>query len=418
MARVGVSICIVAILSAAASADRIVLADGRSFIGTVSVEDQTVFIKVSYGTLKFPKAKVLRIEFKATPEAELGKKLAKIDQDDPGALFELADWASQHELKRHAEDIYARILKIDPDHGATRRALGYVKVDGQWRTVDLAIELAHSKLEAGCYKELREQLLPQLQKVAPAHRKELVVGELVAQTQLRAKEFVAAAKSFRGLADGADGPKALRFAAVAEILEANAGGMYVLVEAYPPGSDLFANAGRSLKPGPASLAKPVVLEAALWERAKKHIETGRKHVAAGKALESSDPDSARAKYALAGKAFHRAESLVPGIARTHRVEIARRHIAVLRKGVDGNAKKFDELKAKLGQKDLSPQAYRNTVVRLVHYLDNVRSDLKGVLQVANPYRRDLVLEVKWAEFDLERIEGLREVLTEELDGRK
>ena len=104
------------------------------------------------------------------------------------------------------------------------------------------------------------------------------------------------------------------------------------------------------------------------------------------------------------------------MARSYRVEIARRRIAALRRRSDENAKRFDELLESLGRQKLSPAAYRNTVVRLIHYLDNVADDLDAVLAVAKPFSRELVFEVKWAELDRNRIEEMRRVLKKELDG--
>jgi len=406
----------VAALSTAAWADRIVLADGRTFTGAVSIEDETVTIRMSYGTLTFAKDKVLRIEFKDTPEAELGKRLAQTNQEDPDALFALAQWANQQDLKRHAEDIYARILKLAPDHGPTRRELGYVRVDGHWRTFDLAIELARSKLEAGLYDDLRRDLLPALKELAGDRARQLEVEELLAQAQLRAKEFAEAAGTYRRLSASAEGAAALRWTAIAEIIEESPDGMYVLTEAYPSEAGLLAGKRETLKPGPASLAHPLALQAALRERAKKQIEAGRKLLESAQAIEATDPATAKSRCALALKSFDRADALVPDIARTYRVEIARRQIASLRRDADANARRFDEQKEKLGRTDLTAQGYRGMVIRLIHCLDNVRDDLKNILQIAKPYAQDLVLEVKWAELDLDRIAAMRKVLAEELDG--
>ena len=92
-------------LASAGLADRLILTDGRTFTGTVAVEGDTVLITVPYGTLRFSKAQVERIELKDTPEQEFRKKLGEVLLDDPNALYGLARWADKNTLSRQAGDL-------------------------------------------------------------------------------------------------------------------------------------------------------------------------------------------------------------------------------------------------------------------------------------------------------------------------
>ncbi len=74
--------------------------------------------------------------------------------------------------------------------------------------------------------------------------------------------------------------------------------------------------------------------------------------------------------------------------------------------------------ATLGKKDLTVQAYRSMVQRLMHNLDSVRESLKGVIDIAKPYPRELVLEVEWAQQDLKKLEAMRVILAAELDAKE
>ena len=47
-----------------------------------------------------------------------------------------------------------------------------------------------------------------------------------------------------------------------------------------------------------------------------------------------------------------------------------------------------------------------------------RDDLKKIMAVARPYPRELVLEIKWAELDLTKVNSMRKILVTEIDGRK
>ena len=89
---------------------------------------------------------------------------------------------------------------------------------------------------------------------------------------------------------------------------------------------------------------------------------------------------------------------------------------MLRRDADADAKKFDTAVEALGKQDLPPDKYKSIVAGLIHDLDNVRDGMKDVLAIAKPFAGDLVLEIKWAELDLKRIEDMRQVLATELNG--
>jgi len=409
---------LLAALPAVALADRLVLVDGRTFSGTVRVEADTVIIEMTYGTLRFTKDQVARIEMKDTPDVELAKKLSEARKNDAAALFTIAQWAATNDLKRQAGELYARVLEIDPNHAGARRELGFVAIEGQWQTFDKGLELARGKLEADKLESLLKDVLPALEAGATAPQQAVAVRELIGQTQVRAKDFAPAAKTFTELADKSEGAAAVRFGAIAAILKDNPDGMYVVTEPYPPAADLLGNTKDALKPGPASLAQPNVLRAALRDRAKKDIEAGRKLMDAAVKLDATDPDGAKAKYFQASQAFDRADALVADISRSYRIEVVRRRIAALRKDADTDAEKFDQGVAELGRKNATPQQYKDMILRMIHSLDNVRSDLQTILALAKPYPRDLVLEITLAETNLKKIETMRRILTDELNGQK
>ena len=424
MVRAAFSGCLIAVLASVAAADKLVLTDGRVFVGTVSVEDETVQISVPYGALRFAKTMVERIELMDTPEQEFRKKLADTALGDPNALFDLAQWAGKRSLTRQANELYGLILKLNADHAGAHKALGHIRIGKSWLGFDAALEQARGKLEAGSYAALLEDILPALKAAAPTRQQALQVMYLLGDTQLRSREFNRAEATFGELAEAArkaDPPAAdlaTRSAMIAEILHANPDGMYVLRDAYPPTAVLLGSAKASIMPGPASLAMPLALEAALRDEAKKEIEAGRKVLDEAQKLAPTDPDSANLKYALADQCFQRADAMIPGIARAHRVDISRRKIAAIRKDADADAKDFDEQMAKLGVRDMAPQAYNTMIQRLIHHLDSTRDDLKRIIELAQAYPNDLVLELKWAELDLTKIEDMRKILVTALDGRK
>jgi hypothetical protein len=415
----GIALLLV-LVSTVASADVLVLTDGRSFSGKVALEGETVSVELSYGTLRFPKHLISRIERKDTPQEELAKRLADISRDDIKALVEAAVWAARNGMGKQSHEIYTAVLKLDPDNPTARRALRFVRIDGKWHAFSEAMELAKGKLEAGQCEALLRDILPELEQIAATDEDRIAVAEITGQAQLRIKAFAAAEETFSELAEQARShkAKAARFAATAEILRENRDGMYVVTEGYPSSITLSGASKPLLRAGPASLSRPIVLAAALRDVARKRIGAGRELMAQAQRLELTDPDAAAAKYAQASLAFNAADALCAGIARTYHVEIARRKIRSLRKDIEAGKSKFNGERDKLGRKALSPRAYRDLILRLIHHLDNVRDDLQEVLRVAEVYPRELVLERKLAEGELGKFDAQRKVLTEELYGQQ
>ncbi len=414
-------VLVMALISGAATADRVILTDGRTFEGTATIQGDTVTIEMAYGTISLSREKVLRIEFRDTPAQQLEKKLSAIEPGDTDAMLELALWARENGLEDRAEQICNRIIELDSEHAGARHALGNIKIDGEWRTFDKAMELSQSKFHAGQFDHLVNEVLPEVLAAAPSQADKLRAKRLLARSFLRGGKFSRASQTYLDLAYAANEPESIRYAVIGEILRENPDGMYVLKEPYPPAAGLLGKqhpGEKSLKPGPASLSEPMVLQAALRQQAKKMIQAGRESMRQADKIESINAPGALAKYALAEKDFDRADALVEGISRSYRVEIARRRIASVREIVESDAKKFDAEKEKLGKENLSPRGYTGVIIRMNHYLNNVREELEEILQIAEPYPRELVLEIKWAQADLKKIDEMQEVLVAELDDHK
>ena len=94
--------CTVAVAAAVASADRLELVDGRTLEGTVTIEGQTVLLKMTYGTLRFSKSRVRSVVLQDTPEEILARKLAAAPKNNAEALFAVAQWAAEAALKPQA----------------------------------------------------------------------------------------------------------------------------------------------------------------------------------------------------------------------------------------------------------------------------------------------------------------------------
>ncbi len=410
------TLAIFGILTAAASiasADVLTLLDGRSFAGTVTIEDDSAVIEAPCGTLRFDGGRILRIEYSQAAEWQLTARLQQTPQDDPEALCAAADWAAENGLPRQAGEIFRDVLRLDPDHVRARRTLGHLRIEQTWRPFGKAMKLARAKLDAGLCDVLLEDILPKLAQAAADEARLTLVRELEGLAQLRAEDFAAARKTFEALAETSRSLASLRFAAIAEILTENLDGMYVLSQPLTAAAAALAGGEAFYPVGPASLGDPVVLQEALRDRAQANLDAGRQFMAA--ALLAAQPADAEAIYAQAAEAFDRADALVADISRSDRVAMARQMIAALRTAIQRDSIDFDEETDRLGQEDMPPEAYQSHLRRMIHCLNGVGGKVRSSLKIARPYRRELALEVEWARVDLERIRLLRKTLTAELD---
>ncbi len=393
MKRLAVILFVMAMFSAPAGGDRVVLKDGRIFEGTVTELEGKILIELDFGKISISASEIESIERGPTPADRFESRLIEIDRTDADALFELSEWAKENGLLRRSEKILREVVSINSDHSGARRLLKHVKSDGKWLELPAAIELARSKLEAGKHETLLKQLLPEIEKLLDNPKHKRLIRNLEAHCLLRAKQFDRARRRFEELAEKSPAAESVRYGIIAEILKIHPNGMYVLTEPYPPTAMLLASPGKVLKPGPASLARPAVLSAALRDSAKVAVKKGQSLMAEGKTIESIEPEAAKTKYVLAGKCFDKADAIVPLIARSWRVEIARRRIAMITKDRDVQAAKYDALKDELGKRDMSASEYADLVGHMLKALTRVRSDLEAILELAGPYERELVLEI-------------------------
>ncbi len=401
-----------------ARADRIFLTDGRVLTGQATVGPTEVRIDTAYGTIRFPRHMVERVEAVDTPQQQLSQRLTENDRNDPNALYVVARWADAQGLAEEAQQLYREVLALDSHHAQAREALGYLRVEGQWVELETGLALLRARLAGGALSEADptvEPWLAELTRLARQPSQRLAVRELRALWLVRQGKLPAAGAALAELAREAQGLPAFRLATLAGIITENSDGMYVLTEPYPPQASLLgAEPGRAYPPGPAPLTEPIVLQAALRDRARGVLEQARAHIGAGQAVERTDRPGADEAYRQALASLDRADALVPEIARSYRIEVIRRQVALLRRDVEAQAALFDAEMATLGKQELSPQAYTYKLGRMVRYLSTARETLDRILGLSGPFTRELVLEIRWAELDRQRIDAMLTTLRQEL----
>jgi len=399
-----------------ALADRLTLIDGREFTGKVTEEATVVSIETAMGTVSFPWSEVAFIERMPTPEAQLAKRIAEVDAGNVEGIYDIAVWADQQGLKAQAGALYLRVLALDNDHLGARRSLRHVQVGQQWHAFEKALQIIEARIASGQVDAAALTAIEALLPLADGPEQAFEIRRLQARALLRRGQFLAASEAFAELAKAAENPNtSARLAAIAEILVVHPDGLYVLTEAYPPTARVLGRHEPVLPSGPASLSLPGVLAAALRDKARVFIQAGAKLLGKARSIEPTQPEAARRVYLLALREFGRADALVDDIARSYKIQCARRRIAIRRKGTEQNAARFDGELAALGRQAMTPAAYTAKLTRMIRHLRTIRSDLDAILKLAEPYAKELVLEVKWAELDKQRITKMEETLKQELN---
>ncbi len=123
-----------------AFADRVVLRNGQVFDGVSRDAGDRVEIRVEWGLLAFPKNDIRSIERKVTPLETFESLHAKTDPADADALHRLGLWARTAGLENKARECFDAALAANPGHDGAHGALGHVRHDGRWATVEEVLQ--------------------------------------------------------------------------------------------------------------------------------------------------------------------------------------------------------------------------------------------------------------------------------------
>ncbi len=399
MTRAITIIWVVLTAVAAASADRLILTDGRAFTGTITAETvNTISIETDNETLSFLADDVAELITTEQLLAQLAEQIAQTPSDDPNALCKLASWARENGLSEQADELYQAAMKLDANCVEARHGLGYVLADGEWRTLADGLDLARREFEAGQYDLLADLQLDELDAACRTTNEACAVADLRGLVLLRTGQFTEALKVFVALAVKADPPPAYRYETIAQLLQDNPEGLYL------------ANSSQEER----SLADPQVLQDAMSDRAREYLQAGRKLLIEATQADSNDPNRSEAAFGGAAEAFARANALVEGAGRIYQVELARREVGTLRQDVQSGSSQFDSHMDSLGQSRMSGEDYRLQIEAMIASLDQVRDGLTHILEIAAPFPVEMQLDIQWAMEDLECIERMRAILIDEL----
>ena len=121
----------------AASADVLTTAEGLVLEGRVEkLPNGWYRVHTPEGAVELAPKAVASVTLGVTPSADLRKEAAAVDAADAVALYRLALRAEEAGAADLAQELLARVLKLDVDHPAARRALGFERVGDAWVASD------------------------------------------------------------------------------------------------------------------------------------------------------------------------------------------------------------------------------------------------------------------------------------------
>lgn len=138
-----------ALLGAPALADVVTVKGGRSFEGKVVAQDaDKVVIETTFdGRHEVPRAEVLKVDTTVPPLREqLAFRLAAAG--DVQALQDLAGWARGKGFKAEVDEVWRKVLVLDPRNAKAHKALGHLKVGEAWLTPEQKAEADRAAEEA------------------------------------------------------------------------------------------------------------------------------------------------------------------------------------------------------------------------------------------------------------------------------
>jgi len=125
------TLVLLTILLAAVRADTVILKSGLELHGVVT--DKGAKIELAYGgrTHLIDRAAIRSIQTGESLQETYAARAAALGDTDAAGWYRLGLWAREKKLGR-AREAFEQVVRIDPDHRAARRELGFERVDGAW----------------------------------------------------------------------------------------------------------------------------------------------------------------------------------------------------------------------------------------------------------------------------------------------
>jgi len=119
-------------------ADLFVLAQGGQIVGELQNPEQsprtTYVVKGADGVVVTLAKSQVKQWLRPKPEEVEYESIRSSYPNTPEGQWELAEWCKQRKLTAQKKFHLQRVIELDPDNEQAHRALGHVKIEGQWTT--------------------------------------------------------------------------------------------------------------------------------------------------------------------------------------------------------------------------------------------------------------------------------------------
>lgn len=128
----------VALASAAsvARADVVTLADGRVLEGSISTSGTTVTIRHRLGEVQVDRSQIVKVVETEDAWDALERLRSELARGTADERYRFAVFCRDEGFADEAQRAFLAVLRVDTDHPGARGALGYVRQDGRWITVE------------------------------------------------------------------------------------------------------------------------------------------------------------------------------------------------------------------------------------------------------------------------------------------
>ena len=118
-------------------ADRLELVGGGHLSGELvnrnRSEDEPYIVRTEYGQISVNGDDIARVRVPRDEQKQYERILQKLPQTVNGH-WRMAEWCKQQNLRAERRHHLQQVIQLDPDHEGARRALDYVRRDGEWVT--------------------------------------------------------------------------------------------------------------------------------------------------------------------------------------------------------------------------------------------------------------------------------------------
>jgi hypothetical protein len=135
--RAGGAVLGVLLLAAPGAADEVLLVGGGRVSGVIVERTaREVVVEAGPGRVAVAMSRVVSIVEGRSLLQELQERADRIAPDDSRAWAELARWAEDHDLLTQSQEMWHRVVRLDPSHPEANAALGRVQLNGAWMDAD------------------------------------------------------------------------------------------------------------------------------------------------------------------------------------------------------------------------------------------------------------------------------------------